>query len=300
MRPTVTWPVACLVGCAVGITGCQFLSQGGGSRPIDPLAAADALGAVKSATKPAPLTMPLDLIFVRYEEGDAELSAELWTFVDEQAWGSDKARRLNANGLRAGIVTGHLPPHLAARFTVDPRDGTTTVEPPVSQRLLRLLPGRQSEVVTVANLPELVLLEEQEGRMHGGTYRDATGMFTLVARPAADGRIELSLAPELKHGPLERSWVGEDGMFRVEARQKRHRREDLLLERALPADAMLIVGCHGTRGATLGDALLRDAQGAGSTARLIAIRPRSRAVDPMFAGDESPSDPTAAGVMEIR
>lgn len=302
MRPTLPWPVACLLGCVVGIAGCHVMSHGGGlllgtGQAVD---GDPSTTSVRSSTKPEPLTIPLDLMFVRYQEGDAELDTELWTFVDEQAWGGDLARHLNANGLRAGIVTGHLPPHLSARFRPAPEAGTATTEPPVSQRLLRLLPGRRSDVVAVTNLPELVLLEEQHGRTHGGTFHDATGMFALVVRPAADGRIDLTLTPEIKHGPLERAWVGEDGMFRVEARQKRHRREDLAMSRALPADAVVIVASCGPRGSTLGDALFRDQQGDGTTMRLLAIRPRARTVDPMFGGQVSPGDATADGVMEIR
>lgn len=301
MRPTLPWPIACLLGCVIGIAGCQVMARGGATLPGLGQADNDSpTGFTGGAAKPAPLTIPLDLLFVRYQEDDQELGSELWTFVDEQAWGGDLARHLNANGLRAGIVTGHLPPHLAARLQPPPEAASTTAEPPVSQRLLRLLPDRRSDVVAVTNLPELVLLEERDGRMHGGTLHDATGMFALVVRPAADGRVELSLTPEIKHGPLERAWVGEDGMFRVEARQKRHRREDLELSKALPADAVVIVACCGPRGSTLGDALFRDPQGDGTTMRLLAIRPRSRTVDPMFGGSEAPRDAGATGVMEIR
>jgi hypothetical protein len=302
MRPTLPWPVVCLLGCVVAIAGCHVLSREAASLRGLTQTADDDLPTLlaPSGTKPDPLTIPLDLVFVRYQENDAELGSELWTFVDEQAWGGDVARHLNANGLRAGIVTGHLPPHLAARFQMPSEAGPATAEPPVSQRLLRLLPGRRSDVVAVANLPELVLLEERDGRMHGGTFHDATGMFALVVQPAADGRVDLSLTPEIKHGPLERAWVGEDGMFRVEARQKRHRRDDLEMSRALPADALVIVACCGPRGSTLGDALFRDAQGDGTTLRLLAIRPRARTVDPMFGTPEAPADAGATGVMEIR
>ena len=225
--------------------------------------------------------------------------------VDEQSFDDGLRRRLAANGLRVGIVTGDLPPHLAERILPDraaPAAAADMVaaESPLTHRLLRLLPGRRSEVIAATGIENLVLLETGDGQVRGGTYRDATGLFELKVRPAADGRVRIDLVPEIKHGPLERSWVGEDGMFRLEAGQRRHRRDDLALGVELREGALLLVGCAGEQGATLGDALLRDHGGTRSTMRLLAIRPLGPAVDPMFATATEPPEGDDADVLEIR
>ena len=289
------WVCFCLLACA---TGCQSLTMPRDTGP--PL-----VGAETAATKPAPRTIPVELIFARFDEHDTACREELWNVVDEQSFDDGLRRRLAANGLRVGIVTGDLPPHLAERILPDraaPAAAADMVaaESPLTHRLLRLLPGRRSEVIAATGIENLVLLETGDGQVRGGTYRDATGLFELKVRPAADGRVRIDLVPEIKHGPLERSWVGEDGMFRLEAGQRRHRRDDLALGVELREGALLLVGCAGEQGATLGDALLRDHGGTRSTMRLLAIRALGPAVDPMFATADATPEGDDADVLEIR
>ena len=98
-----------LVLCVALTAGCRLLG----------LALPTADGPqTEAAERPrtAAHTIPVELLFVRCDEHDAVLRDELWNFVDEQALGDVTRRCLNANGLRVGIVGGHLPPHLADRF----------------------------------------------------------------------------------------------------------------------------------------------------------------------------------------
>jgi len=293
-RSLAPWVCLCLLACT---PGCLSLTapRDAGPAPV---------GTDTAATKPAPRTIPVELIFARFEEHDAACREELWHAVDEQAIDDSLRRRLAANGLRVGIVTGDLPPHLAKRILPDRAAPTTApdvaAESPLTHRMLRLLPGRRSEILAATGIADLVLLETGDGQVRGGTFRDATGLFALKVRPAADGRVRIELVPEIKHGPLERSWVGEDGMFRMEAGQRRHRRDDLALGVELREGGLLVVGCAGEKGATLGDALLRDHGGNRSTLRLLAIRPLGSPVDPMFDATASTATNDDSDVLEIR
>ena len=153
------------------------------------------------------------------------------------------------------------------------------IDPTRSRRLLQLLPGRRSELVTATRLPHLVLLEQCAGEVCGGTFHDATPLLALEATPAADGRVRLEAVPEIKHGPVEKSWAGEDGMFR------------LAVDVTLPTGGLLLVGCAGDPATTVGDGLLREhGEGEQGTLRLIAIRPLARSVDPAFAAAGTESD----------
>jgi hypothetical protein len=107
-------------------------------------------------------------------------------------------------------------------------------------------------------------LEREEGTVRGTTYRDASPLFGLKAWTAADGRVRLRLAPTIKHGPVERTWVGEDGMFRLEAGQRRDLLEQLAIEALVPGGSMLVVGSAGESASTAGDAFFRDRSGGGS------------------------------------
>jgi hypothetical protein len=295
MRPSRAWLCACLLACAAGCRSLTLL-PGGADAPTDPTADGD-------AARPAARTIPVEVVFVRHEEHDADLGVELWKEVDEQVLDDALRRRLATNGLRAGIVTGGLPPHLAARILPDRIDQASTgdllaTDAPLAKRLLRLLPGRRSEILVAAGIRELVLLEEREGQVQGGTFHDASGLLELKLRPAAAGRVRVELVPEIRHGPLERSWVGEEGMFRMEAGQRRHRRDDLAFGLDLREGDLLVLGCAGAKAATLGDALLRDQGGDRSTRRLLVVRPLGRAVDPLFAAEAVADD--TEDVLEVR
>ena len=153
------------------------------------------------------------------------------------------------------------------------------------RHVLRLLPGRSSDVMAATGLEELVLLEQDGDSVRGRTYHDANALFDLRSWPAADGRVRLTVSPTIKHGPVERSWVGEEGMFRLEAGQRRDVLAGLSFEATIPVGSMIIVGCVGEPASTAGDAFFRDRAGARSGQRLLAIRPmvHEQSLDPMFA-----------------
>jgi hypothetical protein len=282
--------LAVLLAVGLALTGCRFV---GGPRPAAELATeAAAASEPDGAARPAPRTILLELVFERCDAHDPELRDELWQFVDEQGFDADLRGRLAANGLRVGIVGSHLPPHLAARFTATAEAGPEALptDAAVSRRTIRLLPGRRGEVVMASGIRELVLLEHADGGVRGGTYAEASPLVSLRVKPAADGRVEIEAVPEIRHGPVEKSWVGEDGMFRLESGQRRHRLEHLAFTATLPHQGMLVVGCGGDDTASVGDCLLRDHdRGERTSVRLLAIRPLADTIDPLFApaGDET-------------
>jgi len=284
MRPSpATAPRLLPIVALVVVTGgCAVLP----TALVGPGPVADSPATDTVAMKPTPRTIALEVTFVRCDDDDVELREAIWRHVDEQVLDDSRRRSLNANGLRAGVVTGHVPAEFAARLATsadEPAD-VGGVDPARARRLLNLLPGRGGDLVTAHRLPSLVLFEQRDGEVRGATFHDATPQFTLDARPAADGRIRLELVPEVRHGPVEKSWAGEDGMFRLETGQRRHRMEHLGIDVTVPAGGLLIVGCAGEAAATVGDGLLRDQDGGDhGPVRLIVIRPLARTTDPAFA-----------------
>lgn len=284
-------PLAAAVGVtalAAGV-GCRFLATptatiiDGGSDPQATVPPAP------SAPKPAPLTIPVELVFVRFLENDPQLTDELWQLADEQLLPVDVRRRLNANGLRIGVVSARLPPALAARFTAVGSESATNPglessfaeSPGVVRRTLRLLPGRENEIVSASGLNEVVLLERADDGVRGGTYRDASAVFALRAWPAADGRVRMQIGPLVKHGPHERTWVGDDGAFRLETGQRRQNLEGLRFEVEVSNESVLLIGCAGAPASSVGDTFLRGHGGV----RLVALRPLARTADPLFAAE---------------
>jgi hypothetical protein len=233
-------------------------------------------------------TLPVELLFIRHDPHDPIVRDELWSLVDEQALGRDLSARLAANGLRAGVLSGSLPTALAERVAMaQPIIADGTEDAAASRRVLRLLPGKRAEIVATGGISELVLLEHDSDGVRGGTYRDGTAVVAVRAWPDADGRTRIEAVPELKHGPMQRTWIGEEGMFRLETGQVRRRFESLEIETLLPHRGLLVIGVAGEPAATVGDALLRDRDGAAAGMRLLVIRPLGTGVDPAFdVGDE--------------
>jgi hypothetical protein len=292
--PAIARWLAPLFMTLVAASGCSLVGSALVSRDSLP----DETLAESSRPKPAPRTIQLEVLFVRHADDDRLFRETLWTHVDEQVLDLEQRRSLNANGLRAGIVSGELPPELGERLaaaTVHASPGdVAAVDAVRSRRRLQLLPGRRSELVTATRLPQLVLLEQCGGEIRGGTYHDATPLLAVEAEPAADGRVRLTVVPEIKHGPVEKTWEGEDGMFRLEAGQRRHRLDHLGIDVTVPAGGTLFVGCAGDPSATVADGLLRDADGGEShSTKLVAIRAVARSLDPAFAAAEASADPTA-------
>lgn len=274
-----------ILAAAIAASGCSIVTSGIVARGPG----ADTRLAEAAAHKPAPRTIPLEVTFVRYTADDVQLREEIWQHLDEHVIDGERRRALNANGLRAGVVTGQLPAELAARLSVA-EDDPVGIDPSHARQRLQLLPGRGSELVTATRLQSLVLLERRDGGVRGATYHDATPLFALDAHAAADGRVRLEVVPEVRHGPVEKSWAGEDGAFRLETGQRRHRMEHLGIDVTIPGSGMLVVGCGGEPSTTVGDGLLRERgdrdQG---TARLIVIRPLARSIDPAFAEPALPN-----------
>lgn len=248
---------------------------------------------VGSTSKAEPRTIPCELMFVRFGEHDEQLTTDLWNLADEQVLDGDVRSRLQANGLRVGVVAAALPPQLQQRFVapIDPALDTTSAAslveaPAVVRRMLRLLPARENEVLAGSGVDELILMESIDGTVQGATYRDASAVFVVRAWPAANGKVRVQICPVIKHGPTERTWVGDDGVFRLEAGQKRHALDHLLFEATIAPESILLISCAGDASATVGDAFCRDPANASAGLRLVALRPLARLPDPLFTAKD--------------
>lgn len=241
--------------------------------PTDPIARADA--------RPPKQILELEVVSLRYEPQDELLGRQLWDLVDEQALDPATRQRLAANGLRGGVITGGLPEVLAARLAAAADD--PAFEALGSRRVMRVLPGRRAEIVASPARPELVMLEHDGESVHGSTYHDASGLVALRAWPGVDGRVRIEAVPELRHGPSRRTWVGEEGAFRLEAGQACHRLEGLAIAAELPARGLLVIGCDGPAPSSVGEAILQDQGGSMTASRqLLVISPLAPGVDPLF------------------
>jgi hypothetical protein len=238
-------------------------------------------------------TLPLELTFVRYDEDDTELGTDIWNLIDEQSLPDGLRHRLAGNGLRVGLIRGLLPPALAERLApaaagsgAEPADSPLATDRAVVRRVVQALAGQANEIVATPRVAELVLLERDSRTdaesLSGQTYRAASAIFDVRVTAAADGGADIELLPLIRHGAVERTWIGDDGAFRLEAGQQRTVLDRLELSLRLPADGTLIITAAGQPSSTVGDAFFRDPRGRHAGRRLLAIRLLARTTDPMF------------------
>ena len=270
-------------GCASLLTGGW--ATDGGEELVDP------------SPRTAVRTIPVEARWVRHPVDDPLVVEELWASVDEQALPRDVRERLAANGLRAGLVPWPLPAPLAERFAfleetaaaVDQPAADDPLLPDVTRQTLRLLPSRPSEVVATPASSEMVVLVRDGDRLCGTTFAHATAVLELTAEAAADGKTRVGLVPVIKHGDRRRQWIGEEGVFRLEAGQCRKHLETLEFSLELAADAMLVITAAGPPSSTVGDAFFRGRDLPRTPQQTLAIRPLTRTTDPLFtAPSEGP------------
>ncbi len=232
-RCALWFPLACcfLLGCAA------FIERPEGSPPALPVAAPDGDMTVEVFSAPAPLDDP-DL-------------ASLWNKVDEQAIPPEVRARLARNGMRAGIVTAHVPDELAELLRVT--DAPISAEerslvpmetdPGVLLRVLQPQPGKRNELVVSPVHDEISLLRGSNGEVRGKTYRKAEGRLVLTAYPQSDGQVRLEVTPELHHGDPKTQTTGSEGMFIYTTQREKQVFSDLSMPATLGPGQMLLITC---------------------------------------------------------
>lgn len=275
------------------------------------LAAAAALGCTSLETvRDLPLAKPaiakngvvLDVLFVRFPLGDAELNGPVWSEIDELHFPVSLRRRLEANGLRAGILSGAIPLKIEQllKLTDSPEvDGTpqevdVEQEPAAKQRQLRVRGGRRSNIVVMGEterVPEMsLLLRDDAGQVKGRTFQSVLGQFATRAYPKGDGGVRLEMIPELEHGAPQKRFVPGDGMFRVEFGPPREVLDQLRIEANLAPSQMLVLTTLPKRTGSLGYRFFTETRGDVSVQKMILVRLAHSEYDDRFSDGSPPID----------
>lgn len=222
-------------------------------------------------TQMTPDCVALEILSVRLPPESAELATKIWDDVDEQHLPAPLRKRLAASGFRAGVLS-QIPPELSK--VMDLKDRTPAAyepqkvklaelqdNPRVSPRRLQARAGRRNEVIASAVYEHLPLLLNESGEIRGQTYTEAQGVFSLVAYPQSDGRVQIELVPELHHDRTRSQWVGDQAMWRLESGRPRRTFDELKTAARLTPGSMLIVGAQVNRPGSLGHYFLTETSG---------------------------------------
>lgn len=226
----------------------------------------------------------LDVLFVRFPLGDPEVNADVWREIDELHLTPDERRRLESNGLRAGVLSGPLPLKLeqllqlseSSQQPTGPQPVDVEQRPAAKQRQLRIRGGRRANIVVMGEQQRRnemsLLIRGADDRVEGRTYQQVQGLFAARAFPQGDGGVRLEMTPELEHGEAQKRFTAGEGMFKVEFGPPHEVIEQLRWSARLAPGQMLVVSMLPERIGSLGYQFFSELDGDATVQKMLLVR----------------------------
>jgi hypothetical protein len=198
---------------------------------------------------------------------EASINEVVWKVADEQAITPEARRALEVNGLRIGQITGELPPELEAVLAAPPPH---KVEPATF-----LLDDGEQTLINISDPVEQVsLLLNRENRPYGKDYQAASGYFRVTAGQEGTNGVSLRFAPEIHHGPVQRSFqpIANASPYspqelRINDGQQEETLRDLSASLTLEPGQVAVVGCRPEQERSLGSFLFTQSETHGGRRR---------------------------------
>ncbi len=221
---------------------------------------------------PSPDSVAMQIIWARFPANDPVLDDADWRDIDETQIEPAVRRELVNNGLRAGIISGSMPPAIekvlhqqsdADSSTEEGQESTPghdeskatqlLTEPIVHGRIRRLRRNERFEIQASETYASMPLLVSNGAELTGRTYEQADAIYALRVSPRPDRTAIVELTPEVHYGaPRLRFTGGDDGILR-QASLKDHALFDRLrLSVKLAPGEMLVLMSMPDAGSRLG------------------------------------------------
>jgi hypothetical protein len=221
------------------------------------------------------------------------LDGDLWKEVDEQCFPTELRCALAENGFRFGVIGPQLPE--ALRRLLEAGEDSLGIRGADGKAIQGLLaPGQRLQSragerydIVASNAPggEMVVLLREGGQVRGGTYQDAQCVFAMKSFPKGDGRVEVDLTPEVRHGPRRQNWVGREGVFVLDADREREVFKQLRAHALLSPGRTLLLTCTpDPKG--LGRQFFVQQLPGGPETKILLIRLAQTQLDDLFAPDQ--------------
>jgi hypothetical protein len=235
----------------------------------------------------------LDLAFVRLRATDADGYDVIWNAADEQRINADARAALAQNGLRIGVLGQQLPQRLRALVDATPKllaelsDGQPDeLDFAGSRQHLPVRAGHRTVVTASKVFPSLPVLLSENGSVRGYQLTDARCTLSLKAYPQQDGRVKVSITPEIEHGKLKERWGGSEGMMIQQTSQERLTLDRLAFDTLLtPGQTLLLSTTPEIKG--LGEYYFSQQVGGTVDRRLLLIRFAQTQFDGLFAPEQT-------------
>lgn len=241
----------------------------------------------------APDAVVIDIAFVRLPAAEEAASKQIWDAADEQVLSAEVRRELAANGLRVGVFGQELPARLRELLDAphNPLESLNTIEAADvevdgTRQHVPLRAGHRAKIKTAKVLPELALLLTEQAQLRGHQLTDAQCLLAVRPFPQGDGRVKLSITPEIEHGAVKSRWTGGEGMMIQQTGQDR-----LVLDR-LRLDVPLAAGQSVILSATdeikgVGKCFFTETAGSALQRRMLILRLAQSQFDDLFAPEQT-------------
>jgi hypothetical protein len=243
---------------AVAGVGCHPLAERVGRSPMKP-------------AQMSPDASVVEIFLVRLPPSKPETYESLWREIDEQHFSAAVRQKLNANGIRAGLVAGQVPPRLGELLetegstAADGKPGEVSVarvnpDQPIRRSHHQLRPGRRNEIACGETLDDMVVLLSDGRHVGGETFQQAQALLGLQVFPRPDGTVALRMTPEVQYGAPHRQFSAASdthapGVFSMEFGRSKRAYPDLVIESRLAPGHMVVLASMPQRPESLGSRL---------------------------------------------
>lgn len=230
---------------SLAISGCSLFSKDSDTETTS--------GEFKLPTPQMPAdAVVVELQYLRMSEAKIAEVDQLWQISDEQVIPIQTRKRLEANGMRIGLVPGDMPAIVQQWIAeAQQRLRDETLEQASVASNISLVPkqltfraGKRKEILLHAEQQQWVPVIYHEGdQLCGDTFEAPEFILGTTAIPHGDGRATLLFTPEIKHGQVRNVVVGKEAAFRFEWQRQRRAFDELLSQITLSPGQTVIVTC---------------------------------------------------------
>lgn len=181
-----------------------------------------------------------------------ESVVDIWRLIDETIIVPESRRTLRRNGIRIGKAPSVADfSQQLEKIRVLPTESSEVLEVADvqsdlshSSRRITFRVGKRYElpVRQVAKDPQVVLVTVGEKTI-GQTLSQAQPLLAMRVASADARTVRLSLRPEIQHGTMRQTWVGNDAAMRIENRRDAWVLNELETDVALEKGDILVAGC---------------------------------------------------------
>ena len=177
--------------------------------------AKQAVGGFGTPKSPAD-TAGVETILIRLNPSQADELSAMWEMIDEQVIAPDLRIRLDKNGMRAGKISGDVPPMLASwvtetvqRLEKDPLEQAGFAADVSSySQLWRCRKNARKELTVRKLTDEEVNVNYVSDSVSDQAYLSPHLQFAIHAEPLSDQCARIQITPAMQYGELMRNSYG--------------------------------------------------------------------------------------------